>query len=46
MTAFVGGVTQFFVPSHLLAVVALGLLAGQQRAAPSACRARGVRDRT
>ncbi len=29
MTAFVGGVTQFFVPSHLLAVVALGLLAGQ-----------------
>jgi hypothetical protein len=29
MTAFVGGLTQFFVPSHLLAVVALGLLAGQ-----------------
>jgi len=30
MTAFVGGMTQFFIPSHLLAVVALGLLAGQQ----------------
>jgi urease accessory protein len=30
MTAFLGGVTQFFIPSHLLAVVALGLLAGQQ----------------
>ena len=29
MTAFIGGVTQFFVPTHLLAVVALGLLAGQ-----------------
>ena len=29
MTAFVGGFAQFFIPSHLLAVVALGLLAGQ-----------------
>lgn len=29
MTAFIGGLTQFFVPSHLLAVAALGLLAGQ-----------------
>jgi HupE/UreJ protein len=29
MTAFVGGLVQFFIPSHLLAVVALGLLAGQ-----------------
>lgn len=29
MTAFIGGLTQFFVPTHLLAVVALGLLAGQ-----------------
>ena len=29
MTAFLGGLTQFFIPSHLLAVVALGLLAGQ-----------------
>jgi urease accessory protein len=29
MTAFIGGLTQFFVPSHLLVVVALGLLAGQ-----------------
>ena len=28
MTAFVGGLTQFFIPTHLLAVVALGLLAG------------------
>jgi urease accessory protein len=29
MTAFLGGLTQFFIPSHLLAVAALGLLAGQ-----------------
>ena len=29
MTAFFGGLMQFFIPSHLLAVVALGLLAGQ-----------------
>ena len=29
MTAFIGGLTQFFVPSHLLAIVALGLRAGQ-----------------
>ena len=29
MTAFLGGLTQFFVPTHLLAVAALGLLAGQ-----------------
>src|SRR5262249_40492403 len=29
MTAFLGGLTQFFIPSHLLAVVALGLLTGQ-----------------
>jgi urease accessory protein len=30
MTAFLGGAMQFFIPSHLLAVVALGLLAGQE----------------
>jgi urease accessory protein len=30
MTAFLGGLTQFFIPSHLLAVVAIGFLAGQQ----------------
>jgi urease accessory protein len=29
MTAFLGGLMQFFIPSHLLAVAALGLLAGQ-----------------
>jgi urease accessory protein len=29
MTAFLGGCTQFFIPTHLLAVAALGLLAGQ-----------------
>jgi urease accessory protein len=29
MTAFLGGLMQFFIPSHLLAVVALGLFAGQ-----------------
>ena len=29
MTAFLNGVVQFFIPSHLLAVVALGLLTGQ-----------------
>lgn len=29
MTAFIGGLTQFFVPSHLLAIVALSLLIGQ-----------------
>ena len=29
MTAFVGGLTQFFTPTHLLAVIALGLLAEQ-----------------
>ena len=29
MTAIIGGFVQFFIPSHLLAVVALGLLAGQ-----------------
>jgi hydrogenase/urease accessory protein HupE len=29
MTAFLGGLIQFFIPTHLLAVVALGLLAGQ-----------------
>jgi len=29
MTAFIDGLTQFFVPTHLLAIVALGLLAGQ-----------------
>lgn len=29
MNALIGGLTQFFVPTHLLAVVALGLLAGQ-----------------
>jgi len=27
--AFIDGLTQFFLPTHLLAVVALGLLAGQ-----------------
>ena len=32
MTAFIGGVAQFFVPTHLLAVVALGLLAGHPAA--------------
>jgi hypothetical protein len=30
MIAFANGVAQFFAPTHLLAVVALGLLAGQQ----------------
>ncbi|MEA2875011.1 MAG: hypothetical protein QOF14_207 [Hyphomicrobiales bacterium] len=30
MIAFANGATQFFTPTHLLAVVALGLLAGQQ----------------
>lgn len=29
MSAFVDGLAQFFVPTHLLALVALGLLAGQ-----------------
>lgn len=29
MTAFLGGFAQFFIPTHLLAVAALGLLAGQ-----------------
>lgn len=29
MIAFLGGTAQFFIPSHLLAVAALGLLAGQ-----------------
>lgn len=29
MTAFIGGLAQFFVASHLLAIAALGLLAGQ-----------------
>ena len=29
MNAFVDGLAQFFVPTHLLAVVAVGLLAGQ-----------------
>jgi urease accessory protein len=29
MNAFVDGLAQFFVPTHLLAVVAIGLLAGQ-----------------
>lgn len=29
MTPFLNGAAQFFIPSHLLAVVALGLLAGQ-----------------
>jgi hypothetical protein len=29
MTAFIGGLAQFFIPSHLLAVAAIGLLAGQ-----------------
>lgn len=29
MTAFAGGALQFFIPSHLLAVAAIGLLAGQ-----------------
>ena len=32
MTAFIGGFTQFFIPTHLLAVVALGLLAGHPAA--------------
>lgn len=30
MTAVLGGAMQFVIPSHLLAVVALGLLAGQR----------------
>ena len=30
MTAFLGGAMQFFIPSQLLAVVALGLIAGQE----------------
>jgi hypothetical protein len=30
MIAFANGATQFFAPTHLLAVMALGLLAGQQ----------------
>jgi len=30
MIAFANGATQFFAPTHLLAVVALGLLVGQQ----------------
>jgi urease accessory protein len=30
MTPFLNGAAQFFIPSHLLAIVALGLLAGQQ----------------
>lgn len=34
MTAFLGGLTQFFIPTHLLAIVALGLLAGQQARVP------------
>jgi urease accessory protein len=29
MTAFVGGFAQFFIPTHLLVVVAIGLMAGQ-----------------
>jgi urease accessory protein len=29
VSAFLSGLTQFFAPTHLLAVVALGLLAGQ-----------------
>jgi urease accessory protein len=34
MIAFANGATQFFAPTHLLAVVALGLLAGQQARLP------------
>lgn len=30
MSAALGGFVQFFIPTHLLAVLALGLLAGQQ----------------
>ena len=30
MTAFANGATQFFAPSHLLAIVAIALLTGQQ----------------
>jgi hypothetical protein len=30
MIAFANGATQFFAPTHLLAIVALGLLVGQQ----------------
>jgi urease accessory protein len=36
MTAFIDGLTQFFVPTHLLAIVALGLLAGQHARLPVA----------
>jgi hypothetical protein len=32
LTAFIGGAAQFFIPTHLLAVVALGLLAGHPSA--------------
>jgi hypothetical protein len=31
MSAFIGGVWDFFVPTHLLAIAALGLLTGQSR---------------
>ena len=31
MSAFIGGAWDFFIPTHLLAVVALGLLTGQSR---------------
>jgi urease accessory protein len=34
MIAFANGATQFFAPTHLLAVVALGLLAGRQARLP------------
>jgi len=34
MIAFANGATQFFAPTHLLAVVALGLLVGQQARLP------------
>ena len=36
MTAFLGGLVQFFIPTHLLAVVALGLLVGQGARIPIA----------
>ena len=35
MTAFLGGFAQFFIPTHLLAVVALGLLARQPARHPA-----------
>ena len=35
MTAFLGGLTQFFIPTHLLAVVAIGAAGRPARLAAS-----------